>query len=1048
MAESVGDLVARVLLDSKNFDDAIVKLRSGMDDLQAKGDSLSIGDKIQAAGPAILGVGAALSGVSAGFGLVAKEAVTASEGLTKAKIGFTTMLGSAEKADAMLRDLQKFAATTPFEFPDLVSSAQKMKALGFEANQIVPTLRTVGDTAAAMGKGKESIDLIVLALGQMASKGKVSAQEMNQLAEQGIGGWEMLAKSIGVSIPEAMKLAEKGLIDGKQAQAVLLAGMNEQFAGNMDKLSKTLSGQWSNFKDTITAALLPIGSVLADALSKAMPLLTQVMEWVKEAATWFGQLPGPIQNTALALAAMLAALGPILTAVGAGIVAWGSLSTALAAAGTTIGALTATILPWAAAIAAAVAALVLLGSWVYDNWDAIAATLTQAWSGVVEMWTAQWNAVSGVVIGIWEAIAGAVAPIWDPIAAFFLAIWDPIASAFTTVWNGIASALSAVWDGIKSAAATVWNGIVSVFQTFLEWAAKIPGAAKLMNLDDAWKSAEKAKTELSKTATATQSVAKAATAAAPKINIATAANTKAAAAANKHAKAVADAWEAAYKRYDKAAKDAEKNLKWFEDSYKKIEKLDRDIAKSALDLAADYERAHEQMRKASLKTVEIIIPEQKRIPEEVQKAIRANEELEQSYKDLGLKSPAEFDKQYKAAKDAYDKITAAGKAAPEDIDRAWIEMETRRQAAVVAHGGVVEAEHKKTLDRMKEQLNTSKTEQEGEWRKFGTEVSTIITNTVQSISKDFFSGDLSWGEKMKSMFSSLGQAAMSTLITPLTSAFNTFITDTIKDLTDTFLAPATKALSDFMTGTLKDLMGGEGFGGIKKGIEDAGAAFKRIFGKGGEAATDAADLGSIVTGGGSAAGSGGGGAGGAAGAAAGGLAGIVTAVASVATAISSIIGNFQMAKMETSLNAIEHNTRYSMMFLGERSDGGILSVLFRIHEQLEFGNLVRTLEDFRNKWWDNTGVVNPLLDTIATATSGFSASAYTSLQVLEQIRDRAEYHFDVMSETLRDVADSFVARSIEVKVTATGVTTKEAATALGNQIASNLTTQMVGGLLR
>jgi hypothetical protein len=56
--------------------------------------------------------------------------------------------------------------------------------------------------------------------------------------------------------------------------------------------------------------------------------------------------------------------------------------------------------------------------------------------------------------------------------------------------------------------------------------------------------------------------------------------------------------------------------------------------------------------------------------------------------------------------------------------------------------------------------------------------------------------------------------------------------------------------------------------------------------------------------------------------------------------------------METSLNAIEHNTRFTMMFVGERADGGILGVSFRILEQLEFGNLVKATEDLRNKVWD------------------------------------------------------------------------------------------------
>ena len=175
-------------------------------------------------------------------------------------------------------------------------------------------------------------------------------------------------------------------------------------------------------------------------------------------------------------------------------------------------------------------------------------------------------------------------------------LWDGIAPYFTAVWNGIKDALTGVWDAIKKAASTVWDGIVSVFKTFLEWAAKIPGANKLMNLDDAWKSASKASAELNKTADATKKVGDAAKTAAPKIAATTAENDKAAKAAAKHQTAVSDAWIAAYKRYDDAAKEADKTRKWFEDSDAKLKTLNLALAKSATDLATDYAKSHEQIR--------------------------------------------------------------------------------------------------------------------------------------------------------------------------------------------------------------------------------------------------------------------------------------------------------------------------------------------------------------------------------------------------------------------------------------------------------------------
>jgi hypothetical protein len=92
-------------------------------------------------------------------------------------------------------------------------------------------------------------------------------------------------------------------------------------------------------------------------------------------------------------------------------------------------------------------------------------------------------------------------------------------------------------------------------------------------------------------------------------------------------------------------------------------------------------------------------------------------------------------------------------------------------------------------------------------------------------------------------------------------------------------------------------------------------------------------------------GPGGGGAGGAVGSVAGsGLTGAVSAVAAAVTAISSVIGNFQMAGMNASLGRIEESTRKAMNYLGERADGGILGVMFKIHEALTFGKIVVATE--------------------------------------------------------------------------------------------------------
>ena len=169
--------------------------------------------------------------------------------MEQAQIGFTTMLGSAQRAKRFLDDVAKFAAKTPFEFPDLLDASKRMLAYGFAAEDVLPTMEAVGNATAAVGLGAQGINRIILALGQMRAKGKVSGEEMRQLTETGIQAWEILAEAMGKSTAEVMDLSQRGLIPAEQAIKMFTEGMNKRFPGMMSKMENTWEGVTSTIKD-------------------------------------------------------------------------------------------------------------------------------------------------------------------------------------------------------------------------------------------------------------------------------------------------------------------------------------------------------------------------------------------------------------------------------------------------------------------------------------------------------------------------------------------------------------------------------------------------------------------------------------------------------------------------------------------------------------------------------------------------------------------------------------------------------------------------------
>lgn len=274
MANTVADLIAKLTLDSGEFTGGVGAVESSL------GNLTGVLGGIAAAVGAAFAVDKILD-----FG---SSAVQMAGQMEQTNIAFTTMLGSADAAQKMLAELKSFAASTPFEFPDLLEAAKRMKAMGFEAQQVVPTLRIVGDAASGLSAGSEGINRMTRALGQMQAAGKVIAQDMNQLIDVGVNGWKYLANAAGVSIAQIKDANEKAAIDGATAVQTILAGMQKDFGGLMDAQSKTLLGQWSNFKDQLGFLTTDIGNALIPALQTLLGVVSPVFEafkgWVAETA--------------------------------------------------------------------------------------------------------------------------------------------------------------------------------------------------------------------------------------------------------------------------------------------------------------------------------------------------------------------------------------------------------------------------------------------------------------------------------------------------------------------------------------------------------------------------------------------------------------------------------------------------------------------------------------------------------------------------------------------------------------------------------------------
>ena len=181
-----------------------------------------------------------------------------------AKIGFSNILGSEEAGQTMMDKLDAFAKETPFNTTGVIDNAQKMLSMGWnfsDPDAFIDDMRILGNAAAATGKMDQGLESIVRAMSQIKTKGKLSTEELNQLAEAGIAAKAMLAEELGYGtgdsgIAAMTKDLEAGAIGSQKAIEALMRGM-QKYDGMMESMAnETAEGLLSQLKDTFEINIL------------------------------------------------------------------------------------------------------------------------------------------------------------------------------------------------------------------------------------------------------------------------------------------------------------------------------------------------------------------------------------------------------------------------------------------------------------------------------------------------------------------------------------------------------------------------------------------------------------------------------------------------------------------------------------------------------------------------------------------------------------------------------------------------------------------------
>lgn len=197
------------------------------------------------------------------------------------EMAFKTMLQSEEKADALMKQMIRTAAITPFGVEDVTEGAKQLLAFNVAAEDVNKTLIGLGDVAAGMGLNLK--DLVML-YGTTIAKGKMDTMDLYQFLNRGIPIADEIAKVMGLDVTNAIKEVQKQIKAGKVTSDIFIQAMQSmtaegsKFGGLMEAQSKTITGQISNIEDAIEQMFNDLGKSQEGVINTGLGVVSTLVE--------------------------------------------------------------------------------------------------------------------------------------------------------------------------------------------------------------------------------------------------------------------------------------------------------------------------------------------------------------------------------------------------------------------------------------------------------------------------------------------------------------------------------------------------------------------------------------------------------------------------------------------------------------------------------------------------------------------------------------------------------------------------------------------------
>lgn len=210
----------------------------------------------------------------------------------KTRLRLAALYGGAEAGAQAFAQLRDIASRNGLEFAATADAATRLKAFGIDP--LNGSLQALIDQNARLGGSQQTLEGVILAVGQAWSKQKLQGEEILQLVERGVPVWDLLAKATGKNVVELQKLSEAGKL-GRTEIAALIQQIGTSAQGAAAEQLGTFGGLVTQIKDRWAQFLQSIAD--AGVLDYAKQQLSELLDTAKRLAA-DGTLAQWAQSTA------------------------------------------------------------------------------------------------------------------------------------------------------------------------------------------------------------------------------------------------------------------------------------------------------------------------------------------------------------------------------------------------------------------------------------------------------------------------------------------------------------------------------------------------------------------------------------------------------------------------------------------------------------------------------------------------------------------------------------------------------------------------------